>query len=130
MHLMIFLDIAKPTWIERTLVLLGQGAFLFVYTFLYILSSKTAHRVVGYFEEEACKSYTEFLEKLIRVLSTMSQHLKLLETIISCHKMRCYVTLYCVFVKMKQSTVTVTTSSLIHLKVMTYHHINSKQITN
>lgn len=64
MHLMIFLDIAKPTWIERTLVLLGQGAFLIVYTFLYILSSKTAHRVVGYFEEEACKSYTEFLEKI------------------------------------------------------------------
>lgn len=64
MHLMIFLDIAKPTWIERTLVLLGQGAFLVVYTLLYILSSKTAHRVVGYFEEEACKSYTEFLEKI------------------------------------------------------------------
>jgi len=64
MHLMIFLDIAKPTWIERTLVLLGQGAFLFVYTFLYLLSSKTAHRVVGYFEEEACKSYTEFLDKI------------------------------------------------------------------
>ena len=64
MHLMIFLDIAKPTWIERTLVLLGQGSFLIVYTFLYILSSKTAHRVVGYFEEEACKSYTEFLEKI------------------------------------------------------------------
>ena len=35
-----------------------------VYTLLYILSSKTAHRVVGYFEEEACKSYTEFLEKI------------------------------------------------------------------
>lgn len=64
MHLMIFLNIAKPTWVERTLVLLGQGAFLVVYTFLYILSSKTAHRVVGYFEEEACKSYTEFLEKI------------------------------------------------------------------
>ena len=64
MHLMIFLDIAKPSWIERALVLLGQGAFLIVYTLLYILSSKTAHRVVGYFEEEACKSYTEFLEKI------------------------------------------------------------------
>lgn len=64
MHLMIFLNIAKPTWIERTLVLLGQGAFLVVYSFLYLISSKTAHRVVGYFEEEACKSYTEYLEKI------------------------------------------------------------------
>ncbi|WP_019612853.1 alternative oxidase [Psychromonas ossibalaenae] len=64
MHLMIFLDIAKPTWIERTLVLLGQGVFLVVYSFLYLVSSKTAHRVVGYFEEEACKSYSEYLEKI------------------------------------------------------------------
>ena len=64
MHLMIFLEVAKPTWVERTLVILGQAAFLVVYTLLYIISSKTAHRVVGYFEEEACKSYTEFLEKI------------------------------------------------------------------
>ena len=64
MHLMIFLDIAKPTWVERSLVLLGQGAFLMVYSFLYLVSSKTAHRVVGYFEEEACKSYSEYLDKI------------------------------------------------------------------
>ncbi|MCG6200261.1 alternative oxidase [Psychromonas antarctica] len=64
MHLMIFLDIAKPSRIERILVLLGQGAFLVVYSLLYIISSKTAHRVVGYFEEEACKSYSEYLDKI------------------------------------------------------------------
>lgn len=64
MHLMIFLDIAKPSWIERALVLIGQGVFLVVYGFIYLLSSKIAHRVVGYFEEEACKSYTEYLNKI------------------------------------------------------------------
>ncbi|MGF1680346.1 alternative oxidase [Photobacterium minamisatsumaniensis] len=64
MHLMIFLDIAKPSWAERMLVLLGQGVFLVVYSLIYLLSSRTAHRVVGYFEEEACKSYTEYLEKV------------------------------------------------------------------
>ena len=64
MHLKIFLEIAKPTWIERTLVLIGQGAFLLVYTFLYLVSSKVAHRVVGYFEEEACKSYSDYLDKI------------------------------------------------------------------
>ncbi|MCP5076555.1 MAG: oxidase [Psychromonas sp.] len=64
MHLMIFLEVAKPTWVERSLVFVGQCAFLVAYTLLYLLSSKTAHRVVGYFEEEACKSYTEFLEKI------------------------------------------------------------------
>ncbi|MBD1558079.1 oxidase [Vibrio sp. S9_S30] len=64
MHLMIFLDIAKPSWVERALVLLGQGVFIVVYGLIYLLSSKIAHRVVGYFEEEACKSYTEYLGKI------------------------------------------------------------------
>ncbi|WP_104400823.1 alternative oxidase [Vibrio penaeicida] len=64
MHLMIFLDIAKPSWVERALVLLGQGVFIVVYSLIYLLSSKIAHRVVGYFEEEACKSYTEYLGKI------------------------------------------------------------------
>ncbi|MGR5063371.1 alternative oxidase [Photobacterium sp. DNB22_13_2] len=64
MHLMIFLDIAKPSWIERMLVLIAQGAFIVVYSVIYLLSSRIAHRVVGYFEEEACKSYTEYLEKI------------------------------------------------------------------
>ncbi|MFD2179218.1 alternative oxidase [Veronia pacifica] len=64
MHLMIFLDIAKPTWVERLLVLFGQGIFILVYSLIYLSSSKIAHRVVGYFEEEACISYTEYLEKI------------------------------------------------------------------
>ncbi|MCZ8487805.1 hypothetical protein O9992_10145 [Vibrio lentus] len=25
---------------------------------IYLVSSKTAHRIVGYFEEEACNSYS------------------------------------------------------------------------
>lgn len=64
MHLMIFLDIAKITWVEHLLVILGQGAFICVFTILYLFSSRCAHRIVGYFEEEACKSYTEYLEKI------------------------------------------------------------------
>ena len=31
---------------------------------LYLVSSRTAHRVVGYFEEEAIVSYTEYLAKI------------------------------------------------------------------
>lgn len=64
MHLMIFLDIAKPSWIERVLVLFGQAVFIVVYSLIYIMSSKIAHRVVGYFEEEACKSYSEYLNNI------------------------------------------------------------------
>ena len=61
MHLMTFINIAKPTWLERLIILLAQGAFFNGFFMLYLLSPRTAHRVVGYFEEEAVHSYTEYL---------------------------------------------------------------------
>jgi ubiquinol oxidase len=59
MHLMTFIEIAKPSWLERWLVLLAQGVFYNGYFLLYLVSSRTAHRAVGYFEQEAIVSYTE-----------------------------------------------------------------------
>ena len=61
MHLMIFMRIASPTAFERLLILLAQGVFYNCFFLLYLLSPKTAHRVTGYFEEEAVHSYTEYL---------------------------------------------------------------------
>lgn len=61
MHLMTFIQIAQPTWFERVLVLFAQGIFYNFFFVLYLVSPKTAHRVVGYFEEEAVFSYTEYL---------------------------------------------------------------------
>ena len=62
MHLMTFVKIAQPTTFERLLILLAQVIFFNLFFLLYLISSKTAHRVVGYFEEEAIISYTEYLE--------------------------------------------------------------------
>ena len=62
MHLMFFIQLAKPNWFERTLVLLAQAAFMLFYFLIYIISYKTAHRMIAYFEEEAVVSYTEYLE--------------------------------------------------------------------
>jgi ubiquinol oxidase len=64
MHLMIFLNIAKPSWIERVLVLLAQGGFIAFYGLVYLCSSRIAHRLVGYFEEEACNSYTDYIAQV------------------------------------------------------------------
>jgi ubiquinol oxidase len=64
MHLMTFIHIAKPTTLERWLVLIAQGAFYNGFFLLYLISSRTAHRVVGYFEEEAIVSYTEYLAEI------------------------------------------------------------------
>ena len=64
MHLMIFVNIAKPTAIERFVILIAQFTFIMLYLFIYIISKRTAHRIVGYFEEEAVFSYTEFLNEI------------------------------------------------------------------
>ncbi|MCW0232291.1 MAG: alternative oxidase [Ferrovibrio sp.] len=64
MHLMVFATIAKPNALERLLVLLVQGAFFNSFFVLYLLAPKTAHRVVGYLEEEAVVSYTHYLEEI------------------------------------------------------------------
>lgn len=64
MHLMIFIDIAQPTWLERWIVLLAQFIFIIFYTLLYIFFPKTAHRMIHYFEEEAVVSYTNYLHMI------------------------------------------------------------------
>ncbi|MBK1837214.1 alternative oxidase [Azospirillum sp. YIM B02556] len=64
MHLMTFIEVAKPNWLERVLILLTQGAFYNAFFLLYLISPKTAHRVVGYFEEEAVVSYTGYLAEI------------------------------------------------------------------
>jgi len=62
MHLMTFIHIARPTRLERLLIMLTQVGFVSFFLLLYLISPKTAHRVVGYLEEEAVHSYTEYLE--------------------------------------------------------------------
>jgi ubiquinol oxidase len=64
MHLMTFIEVAKPTLFERFVVLAAQWVFYIGFFVLYLISSKTAHRVVGYFEEEAVISYTHYLAEI------------------------------------------------------------------
>lgn len=64
MHLMAFIKIAQPSWLERAVILLAQGVFFNLYFLLYLVAPKTAHRVVGYLEEEAVISYTQYLEQV------------------------------------------------------------------
>jgi len=64
MHLMTFIEVAKPTLFERMVILGVQWVFYLAFFALYLVSAKTAHRVVGYFEEEAVISYTLYLREL------------------------------------------------------------------
>jgi ubiquinol oxidase len=61
MHLLTFIEIAKPSNFERLLIVVAQGIFYNVFFILYLCSSRIAHRIVGYLEEEAVYSYTEYL---------------------------------------------------------------------
>jgi ubiquinol oxidase len=61
MHLMTFIQIAQPSRLERLLILVAQGVFYNLFFLFYVISARTAHRVVGYLEEEAVFSYTEYL---------------------------------------------------------------------
>ena len=62
MHLMFFIEIAKPNIFERWLILAAQAIFWNYYFLLYVCSPTTAHLMVHHFEEEAVKSYTSYLK--------------------------------------------------------------------
>ena len=66
MHLMTFVEIAKPSMIERLVILGLQWIFYLAFFGLYLVSARTAHRVVGYFEEEAVLSYTLYLKESLK----------------------------------------------------------------
>ncbi|KAK8564188.1 hypothetical protein V6N13_005595 [Hibiscus sabdariffa] len=64
MHLMTMVELVQPKWYERLLVLAAQGVYFNAFFLVYVASPKLAHRFVGYLEEEAIISYTEYLEAI------------------------------------------------------------------
>ena len=64
MHLLTFIQVAQPSPLERLLIVLAQGVFYHVYFLTYLFFPRTAHRIVGYLEEEAVKSYTQYLAEI------------------------------------------------------------------
>jgi ubiquinol oxidase len=64
MHLMTFIEVCQPTPFERFVVVAVQWVFYLFFFGLYLVSPRTAHRVVGYFEEEAVISYTHYLKEI------------------------------------------------------------------
>ena len=64
MHLMTWMRVCQPNILERSLIGGTQAVFFTWFALLYALSPRTAHRVVGYLEEEAIISYTRFLDEI------------------------------------------------------------------
>jgi ubiquinol oxidase len=64
MHLMTFIHVAQPSRFERAIIMIGQAIFYNAYFWLYLFAPRTAHRIVGYLEEEAVVSYTQYLAQI------------------------------------------------------------------
>lgn len=64
MHLMTMVELVNPKWHEKLIIFITQLGFFTTYFVLYVISPKLAHRIVGYLEEEAIHSYTEFLKDI------------------------------------------------------------------
>ncbi|MCA1953394.1 MAG: alternative oxidase [Hyphomicrobiales bacterium] len=63
-HLMVFVALDRPSLFERLLVLLAQGLFYNAHFLIYLVSRRMAHRIVGYFAEDAVRGYTQFLAEI------------------------------------------------------------------
>ena len=61
-HLMFFMEIAQPNRFERFLITVAQFIFWHFYLVMYVISPSTSHKMIAYFEEEAVRSYTEYLD--------------------------------------------------------------------
>ena len=61
-HLMFFIEIADPNRFERFLIVVAQFVFWHFYLIMYLISPSTSHKMIGYFEEEAVRSYDEYIE--------------------------------------------------------------------
>ncbi|EJW05340.1 hypothetical protein EDEG_00610 [Edhazardia aedis USNM 41457] len=65
-HLLAFLAIKKPSIIDKILIHAVQPLFFSFYFMLYGFMPKTAHRFVGYLEEEAIRSYDMYEEEILK----------------------------------------------------------------
>eukprot|EP01125_Pyxidicula_operculata_P007925 TRINITY_DN2674_c0_g1_i1.p1 TRINITY_DN2674_c0_g1~~TRINITY_DN2674_c0_g1_i1.p1 ORF type:complete len:287 (-),score=56.82 TRINITY_DN2674_c0_g1_i1:197-1057(-) len=64
MHLMVCLELKKPSFLFRWAVLLTQGIFTNFYFLLYLVSPHFCHKFVAYLEEEAVVTYTKLLDSI------------------------------------------------------------------
>ena len=64
MHFLVFSHIVHMRFLEKIMIYSAQALFFIFFFLLYFLSPYTAHRMVGYFEEEAIYSYRKYLQAI------------------------------------------------------------------
>lgn len=64
MHLLTFCQMRNPGILFRSAVLVTQGVFFNAYFLAYLASPRFCHKLVGYLEEEAVKTYTHCIRDI------------------------------------------------------------------
>ena len=91
-HLMFIIEVVQPTKLERGLIVVAQWMFWHYYLVMYMFAPRTAHLMIHYFEEEAVKSYSSYLEEILQAVYKMCLPHRLLLITIICYQMLCYLT--------------------------------------
>lgn len=71
-HLQTFMLVKNPSVLFRTGVVLAQMFYVTLFAVLYAVQPRICHRIVGYLEEEAVKTYTHMIEEILREDSPIS----------------------------------------------------------
>ena len=66
-HLMFMMEVVQPNFLERVLVIFVQFVFWHYYLIIYFFFPRYAHKMVAFFEEEAVRSYTTYLEQFGKI---------------------------------------------------------------
>ena len=61
MHLLAVRTYTELTMIQKGLIRLLQFGFVVLFSFMYVFTPRTSHRLVGFLEEHAVHSYTEMI---------------------------------------------------------------------
>ena len=62
MHLLTAIELKQPGPVMRFFVFMAQGVWFNFFFLSYLISPRFCHRMVGYLEEEAVKTYTEVVK--------------------------------------------------------------------
>ena len=77
---MTFLELKKPGLPFRLAVMGAQGIFWNFYFVSYIISPKFCHKMVGYLEEEAVKTYSKLIEHMKAGKPSIKIYLSIIDT--------------------------------------------------
>ena len=64
MHLLAVRTYTKLTGVQKFLIRLCQVSFVTLFSFMYVFTPRTSHRLVGFLEEHAVHSYTEMIDRI------------------------------------------------------------------